>query len=127
MDAYRRAVAQAETERGALIEKLSEMRTRAQQHESVQAFTADDVRRLLRLLADQLQESLESGDVKTIKAALSGLVDRVVLDPVAENCTIHYRIAAPTTGDNVASPRDTQISPVKWTSKNVAILKKWAA
>jgi site-specific DNA recombinase len=105
IDAYKRSISQAEAERAALIEELANLRAKLQQQNAAQALSTDDTRRLLRLLRDQLAVGVELGEVKEIKAALGGLIEKITLDPVSEACTIHYRIAAPDTGVIVASPR----------------------
>ncbi len=125
-EAYKRTIRQAEAERGVLLEELAEMRQKLQQREAVQSFTLDDTRRLMRLLHDDLQDGVEAGEVQTIKAALGDLIARITLDPVSEDCTITYQIVPPDTGVKLASPRDTQATPVKWESK-VTIAPKWAA
>jgi site-specific DNA recombinase len=105
IDAYKRTIGQAEAERAALADELDALRQRAVRHEAAQSISADDVRRLLRLLANELRDGVETGEIKTIKAALGGFIDRIVLDPVSEACAIHCRIATPDTGFIVASPR----------------------
>jgi hypothetical protein len=104
-DAYKRTIGQAEAERGALIDELADLRTKMNQHIVVKSFTEDDARRLMRLLFDQMQEGIDAGEVKTIKAALGGFIERITLDPVSEECTINYRIVTPDTGVMLASPR----------------------
>jgi site-specific DNA recombinase len=123
MDAYKRTISQLEGERAALVAELADLRSRANQHVAVQAFSPDDARRLMRILMVQLKEGLDTGEVITIKAALGGLIDRIELDPESESCTIHYRIATPDTGVMMASPRQIHATPVTW-SASLELLPK---
>ena len=70
-----------------------------------QEITPGEVRQLVRVLFDTLSTSIDDGELKTIKAALSGLIEKIELDPVSEKCVIHCRISAPDTGVKLASPR----------------------
>jgi site-specific DNA recombinase len=107
--AYRRAIATHEAERAGLVKELERLRQQAQQHEAARTFTENDARRLLRLLFDSLQAASASDEVETTKAALGGLLEKIVLDPEDQHLHIHYRIgaasAAPDTGVNVATLR----------------------
>lgn len=114
--AYRRAIAAHEAERRGLIEDLARIRARASQERAAKAFTAADARRLLRLLFDGLQAAAQAQDVETTKAALGGLVEKIVLSDDAEHLQIHYRIAAavPDTGVKLATLRGSEATPVRW-------------
>ncbi len=104
-DAYKRSISQAEAERAALVEDLSQLRQRAALTVEAKAITPDEVRGLLRLMFENLSSSIDAGEQETIKAALGGLIERIELDPVSEKCTIHCRIGTPDTGVKLASPR----------------------
>jgi hypothetical protein len=118
--AYRRSIAAHEAERGELVRQLDVMRQRARQHQEAKTYTAADAKRLLRLLCESLSASGAEGDVQMTKAALGGLVERIVLDASTEHCHIHYRIGAsleaPDTGVNVATLRGCEATPVRWVS-----------
>lgn len=120
-DAYRRAISAHEAERAGLLKELQQMRQRAEQHQQAKAFTEADARRLLRVLFEALQSGLDDEDVETTKAALGGLVDKIVLDASAENLHIHYRIGASAeatdTGVSVATLRVVEATPVRWVSE----------
>lgn len=103
--AYKRSISQAEAERANMLHELQQLRQRATLSEDAKAITPNEVRHLVRVLFDNLSTSIDDGDLKTIKAALSGLIEKIELDPASEKCTIHYRIASPDTGFNLASPR----------------------
>lgn len=120
--AYRRAIEAHEAERAQLIDKVAQMRRQAGQAKAARQYTANDARRLLRLLFDTLQAEQAAGDIETTKAALGGLVEKIELDSAATVCQIHYRIGAasvpvPDTGFIVATLRDTEITPVRFQSR----------
>ena len=104
-EAYKRTISQAEAERSSLVSELDKLRTQAKHQATVKTFGIEDVRRLLRLMADEIKGGIDAGEIKTIKAALGGFIEKITLDPVSEKCTIHSRIVAPDTGVNMASPR----------------------
>jgi DNA invertase Pin-like site-specific DNA recombinase len=124
--AYKRTIYQAESERTALIEELNNLRQRAEISTAAQNITPSEVRQLMHLMFENLKSGIDAGEVETIKAALSGLIDRITLDPVSENCTIHFRIDTSDTGVKLASPRVCNLTPVTW-SAEVVLLSKWAA
>lgn len=118
--AFRRSIATHEAERSSLLNDLDALRTKAKQQREAQGYTAADARRLLGMLFDALASSQESLDVEMTKAALGGLVEKIVLDSSTEHCHIHYRIgaaeAAPDTGIVVATLRSVETTPVRWVS-----------
>jgi hypothetical protein len=124
--AYRRSIAAHEAERKGLVEELEKMRAAARQHRQARAFTASDARRLLRVLFDGLQAAAEAQDVETTKAALGGLVERIVLSEDAEHLQIHYRIsaAAPDTGVKLATLRGAEATPVRWITEARIVAKR---
>ncbi|BAP87332.1 uncharacterized protein E1O_02010 [Burkholderiales bacterium GJ-E10] len=106
--AYRRSIEQYETERAALIAQAEDARRKMAQAKAARQFAPADVRALLRTLAGDIREGLDEGQVQKARAALSNLLDRIVLDLDHGAITLHYRVAAAsnlTTGFNVASPR----------------------
>src|SRR5690606_34559360 len=102
---YQRAIRDAEAERANLLQELKLLRSQQAQQITAATITVDDVRAMLGGLFAELRDSVAAGEIQTTKAALSGLVERIELDPVSEACVIHYRIANPDTGVIVASPR----------------------
>lgn len=126
--AYRRAIEAHETERAALLQELDVMRRNARQHKEAKAYTERDARRLLRLLAEDLQAAAASDNTETTKAALGGLVEKIVLDANAEHLHIHYRIGAsleaPDTGVNVATLRGGEATPVTFSSSARIVAKR---
>jgi site-specific DNA recombinase len=127
-DAYRRSIGVHEAERAGLLKELEQLRQRADQQAQAKAFTEADARRLLRVLFDGLQAGLDADDVETTKAALGGLVEKIVLDASAEHLHIHYRIGAseevPHTGVNVATLRGSEATPVTFSSTARILAKR---
>jgi len=123
--AYRRAIGQAEGERSALIAELDDLRRKASQQASAKAFTVNDAQRLMRMLLDSL-ESAGADDVHAKKAALGGLIEKVVLDESVEHLCIHYRIGAQgsDTGIKMATPRDCEATPVRWVGERRSIANR---
>ena len=105
--AYRRSIERYETERAALIAQAEDARRQVARAKAARQFRPADVRALLRTLADDIRGGLDDGQVQKARAALSSLLDRIVLDPDRGAITLHYRVAAAPnlTGFNVASPR----------------------
>jgi hypothetical protein len=52
------------------------------------------------------------------RLALAGVLERVELDAAASSVRLHYAIA---TGDKVASPRGSELSPVRWASEVIEL------
>jgi site-specific DNA recombinase len=124
--AYRRSIAAHEAERAALLKDLEAMRLQERQRAAAKAFSAADARRLLRVMFDGLQAAAESQDVETTKAALGGLVEKIVLSEDAAHCHVHYRIgaAAADTGVKLATLRDREANPVRWISEARIVAKR---
>lgn len=115
IDAYRRSIAQAEAERASLIEQLRKAREQAATANEADQLGPDDVRHFLRRIAEDFRIATDEGEIKSVKVALGGLIERIELDPASDECLIHYRISVSDTGFNMASPRGTQLNPVRWT------------
>ncbi|MCA3000248.1 MAG: recombinase family protein [Rhodocyclaceae bacterium] len=102
IDAFRRSIAQAESERGDLVRSLHVRRQSKLQADSAKNFTRTDVRTLLNRLFEDIDQSAGIGD---LKRAIGDLVEMVELNPDSEACRLHFRLHAPDTGFIVASPR----------------------
>lgn len=111
--AYRRSIATLEAEREGLLAELAKLRRQSSAQQSARQYTAADARRLLRLLADNLQAP-EANDLDEKKAALGGFLSKIVLDPSDDQFHVYYRIAAGAgyTGGNLATLRGFEASPV---------------
>jgi len=116
-----RRVEQLEASRASIIEQIAQARALSAQAESGKRLTAADVRALLNgLFAD-----IAAGDApEGVRAALAQVVERVELDPSTLDATVHYAVA---TGDNLASPRGGDLSPVRWAGKPVSLARRSAA
>jgi hypothetical protein len=88
----------AELKRQALMGQIAAAEGEHETARVLRAIGPADVRRILRSLAEQLEQS----DRESIKDFLAGLMERVELTPDGHQCVIHYRIR---TGDSLASPR----------------------
>jgi len=91
-------IAEAEKRRTQALEVIEERMSEAGAVEALRSITERDIEKLLAGLASHLAEA----DREELKDMLSGVTERIVLDPLALTCQIHYRIP---TGDLMASPR----------------------
>jgi DNA invertase Pin-like site-specific DNA recombinase len=117
--AFRRSIAAHEAERTQLLDQLEAMRTQLRQADEARVFSEGDARRLLRVLFETFQGAVDAQDVETTKAALGGLVEKIVLDREAEHLHIHYRIGAlaADTGTTVATLRGSDAVPVRFSTE----------
>ena len=68
----------------------------------VELWTPPEVERLLAGLRQYLESEMEAGDLREVRAALSDLVSRIVLDVRTRQAEIGYRIYG---GIKMALPR----------------------
>jgi DNA invertase Pin-like site-specific DNA recombinase len=112
--AYRRAVAQMETERAALADELADA-TRAQTAATTtRLWTAADVGRMLGTLRESMHADMTEGRMRDLRTALAQLIERVEYDPDARSALIRYRLD---TGVKLASPRGSAVAPVTWQTR----------
>lgn len=102
--AYARSVEQAEAERALVARELGQLRGAVQVQRDVQGLERRDVVDLLEGLFARIKGGLDADDLEKTKAALSGLVHRIELEPGADTLRICYQVE-PLTGFNLASPR----------------------
>lgn len=109
--AYRRSVAQMESEREALRSEIEQSEHASRQADIVRMWTAADVARLLSTLRETIEADRESGRVRELRVALAELIERIEYDPATRSAVIRYRLD---TGIDVASPRGSHLAPVTW-------------
>ena len=102
--AYARSVEQAEAERALVARELEQLRADGRAQRDVQGLERRDVVALLEDLFARIKGGLDADDLEKTKAALSGLVHRIELEPGADTLRICYQVE-PLTGFNLASPR----------------------
>ena len=102
--AYARSVEQSEAERALVARELEQLRADGQVQRDVQGLERRDVVALLDDLFARIRGGLDADDLEKTKAALSGLVHRIELEPGADTLRICYQVE-PLTGFNLASPR----------------------
>jgi chromosome segregation ATPase len=109
--AYRRSVAQMESEREALQSEIEQAERASCQADIVRMWTSADVARLLGTLRETIEADRESGHVRELRIALSELIERIEYDPANRSAVIRYRLD---TGIREASPRGSHFAPVCW-------------
>ncbi len=102
--AYARSVEQSEAERALVARELEQLRADGQVQRDAQGLERRDVVALLDDLFARIKGGLDADDLEKTKAALSGLVHRIELEPGADTLRICYQVE-PLTGFNLASPR----------------------
>jgi len=112
--AYRRAIGKMETDRVMIEAEIEAAAVESKTAECVALWTPEDVLRLLGQLKADLLGSMESGDVASVRTALSDLVDVIEYDADQRLAEIRYRLD---TGVKMASPRGGDVAPVEWSSK----------
>lgn len=118
--AYRRAIGKMEAERAALLDELAEAERETETAELVALWTPADVQRMLTDLLGEIKGGMDDGEVLRVRALLSGLVEKIEMDPATRQAIIHYRLD---TGLKLALPRDRSAAPVVWTSGSVVIAR----
>jgi DNA invertase Pin-like site-specific DNA recombinase len=110
-----RRVQDLEHQRAGLLAEAQALRLRAGQAMAAEALSQDQVRALLRrLFAEIADATKENARRAEAKRALHEVLDRIELDAETSTAVLHYAV---TTGVNVASPREPDISPVvRWRS-----------
>lgn len=120
-----RRVADLEHQRAELLAQLASLRMQRDQVRQATAIDEEQVRTLLRrLLAGITAAAVDEQLRDQARAAIAGVVAKVVLDDrQKENpAVLHYAV---TTGVNLASPRESDVSPVvRWTSAPVALANR---
>lgn len=113
--AYQRQITEYEEQRAQLAQEAARMRSAREQSKQAEAITPDQVRRMLTTLLEEMREAPDG----QLRAAISGLVERVELDPESLACRLHYRLE---TGVNLASRRGCDSTPViAWTAEVVVL------
>lgn len=98
-----------EAQRKRLTDDLVALEREQAAHRAMGGVTAEDVRKLLSGLADDLSQA----EPTRIKSILRSAVDRIVLDPETLECTIRYRITLDRSL-SMASPRGSD----RWATLN---------
>jgi DNA invertase Pin-like site-specific DNA recombinase len=111
--AYRRAVAQMEGDRAAVQADIEDADRTSKQADVIALWSPPDVQRMLATLRDAMQADRDAGRVRELRAALSGLLEKVEYDPETRSAIIHYRLQS---GVKLASPRGCDAAPVSWTA-----------
>lgn len=115
-----RRVADLEHERARLIDELDGLRARKQRQVQVATITPEQVRALLRRMFAQIADAAADAELRAeARQAIAEVVERIELDPATLTARVHYAVS---TGDKVASPRRSELSPVaRWTSAAVEL------
>lgn len=123
-----RRVADLEHQRAELLAQLASLRMQRDQVRQATAIDEDQIRALLRRLVASITTAAAEEPLRDqARAAIAGVVAKVVLDDQAKEnpAVLHYAV---TTGVNLASPRESDVSPVaRWTSAPVVLSKRRAA
>lgn len=114
--AYQRQVTEYEAERARLVDEAQQLRTARDQAQQAERITPAQVRALLSTLLAEMRESPADQQ----RAALSGLIERVELDPDTLACRMHYRLQ---TGVSLASRRGVDSTPVIGWTADVVLLE----
>ncbi len=73
---------------------------------------------MLRIV-ERLATDVDKLDQEALKDFLTGMIGKITLNPADLTCCISYEIPA-TSGEFVASPRDTELTPpIVWESEAV--------
>ena len=107
-------IREQEKHRAALVEELDKRESEIRAVDVLRTITEPDVRRIL----NSLTENMQHADRDALKAFLTGLLERVELDPETQFCRLHYAVR---TGDFVASPRGFEPFPAFTTCARVGI------
>lgn len=114
-----RRVQDLEHQRAKLVDELAAMQLRRDQQDGAGRVDAAMVRALLRRLFAEISNADAHPDHRARqKLALNEVVERIELDPVSLAARVHYAVHA---GDMLASPRGSQLSPVRWQSEEVSL------
>lgn len=121
-----RRVEDLEHQRAGLVDELAGLRLQRDRQAVATAIDVDQVRALLRRLFGEISDT--AGDPArraAARQAIAEVVERVELDPTSLVFRLHYAVR---TGDNLASPRGPELSPVtRWNSRPVALPQRRAA
>lgn len=110
-----RRVNELEARRKILATEIEQIETEQAARRAVAGISLDQIRRLLRELTDDLS------DRQGLKEMIGKFVERVVLDPLSEECSVHYRFAVVDRTD-LASPRGSRDYPAIRSQRNVKLL-----
>lgn len=103
-----RKVDELEALRREKLEQIRELEHRAERAQRIAQVRVADVRRVLADIGEAAKKDAHSEE---LRASIVSLVERVVLDPASLAATLHYRVAAPASGNKVASPRQAVATP----------------
>lgn len=109
-----RRVKDLEQQRAGLMDEIHAQRARVAQSETAAMATPGEIRvALRRLLGDIAAAAADSERRAAGRQMLAEVLERIELDPVTLSCRMHYAVQ---TGDMVASPRPSDLSPAtRWT------------
>lgn len=123
-----RRVADLEHQRAQLLADIDNIRERKAMASGAAMITADQVRALLARLQEHIAEAAADSEQRgDARMALREVLERVELDDKEKTpvLKLHYAVR---TGVNLASPRDSDQSPVtRWASEPVPLGRKRAA
>lgn len=121
-----RRVQDLEHQRAGLVAELGQLRAVRQQQAASTSIDATQVRALLRRLFQEIEAAAAEPERRAqARQMLAEAVERVELEPSTLTCRLHYAVR---TGDKVASPRPSDLSPVaRWISDAVTLTKRRAA
>ncbi len=80
--AFKRAITQAELERANISRELEVLRSKEAERSMAQKISSEDAIEMVNVLFEELKNGVDLGSVETIKAALSGFIDKILLYPV---------------------------------------------
>lgn len=122
-----RRVSDLESQRAQLLAEVADLKARQAIVTSAAAISEAEVRALLRRLLDELSATTCDADLRDqARLALREIVERIELDDKGKTpaLCLHYAVS---TGVNLASPRESVISPViRWASSPVSLARKRA-
>ena len=96
-----RKVDELEAKRREKVRELEQVDAQAQHLQRIDDVRLEDVQRVLQEIGEAAKENAHS----ELRASIVSLIERVVLDPRTLEATLTYRVAAPSSGDKLASPR----------------------
>lgn len=106
-----RKISEYESMRRELLDELAALEARQGLQKARQRIGATEVRVAIDRM---LQSILEASDARA-RQAIAEVVERIDLEPGARCARVHYAVSVPT-GDNVASRRGFQLSPVRFSA-----------
>lgn len=107
-----RRVADLEHQRAQALAELEDLRSTKARQAAAATFTQADVRALLRRLVAELQDATQENERRAeARQALGELLERIELDAGTRTARLLFAVRA---GDTLATPRDGDLSPVRW-------------